>query len=51
MDDMMIILMLTIGATPPHVMIGRGVANLVYVITKDDQRDVVFEWEFKVILN
>ena len=51
MDDMMTILMLAIVATPPHVMIGRGVLNLVRVITKDDSRDVVFEWEFKVISN
>ena len=51
MDDMITILMLAIVAAPPHVMIGRGVVNLVCVITKDDQRGVVFEWEFKVILN
>ena len=43
MDDMMTILMLTIVATSPHVMIGRGVVNLVRVITKNDLRDVVFE--------
>ena len=43
--------MLAIVAAPPHVMIGHGVVNLVCVITKDDQRDVIFEWEFKVILN
>ncbi len=50
MDDMMNhIEMLVIAATPPHGMIGRGVVNLVRVITKDDLRDVVFEWEFKVI--
>ena len=37
MDDMMNhIEMLAIAATPPHVMIGRGVVNLVRVITKDD---------------
>ena len=46
MNDMMTILMLAIVAAPPHVMIGRGVVNLVHVITKDDSRDVVFEWEF-----
>ena len=46
MDDMMTILMLTIVAAPPHVMIGHGVVNLVRVITKDDLRGVVFEWEF-----
>ena len=34
MNDMMTILMLAIVATPPHVMIGRGVVNLVRVITK-----------------
>ena len=43
--------MLAIVATPPHVMIGRDVVNLVRVITKDDLRDVLFEWEFKVISN
>ena len=46
MDDMMTILMLSIVAAPPHVMIGRGVVNLVRVITKTTKRDVVFEWEF-----
>ena len=35
-DDMMTIDMLAIVATLPHVMIGRGVVNLVRVITKDD---------------
>jgi hypothetical protein len=39
-------LMLALGAASPHVLIGRGVANLVCVITKNDSRDVVFEWEF-----
>ena len=34
MDDMMIMLMLAIEATPPLVMIGRGVVDLVRVITK-----------------
>ena len=34
MNDMMTILMLAIVAAPPHVMIGRGVVNLVCVITK-----------------
>ena len=34
MDDMMTILMLAIVAALPHVMIGRGVVNLVCVITK-----------------
>ena len=37
MDDMMTILMLAIVATSPHVMIGRGVVNLVCVITKTTQ--------------
>ena len=45
MDDMMIILMLAIEPAPTHVMIGLGVVNLVHVITKDSQRDAVFEWE------
>jgi hypothetical protein len=36
MNDMMTILMLAIVAAPPHVMIGRGVVNLVRVITKND---------------
>ena len=36
MDDMMIMLMLAIEATLPLVMIGRGVVNLVRVITKND---------------
>ena len=34
MDDMMTILMLAIVAALLHVMIGRGVVNLVRVITK-----------------
>jgi hypothetical protein len=34
--DMMTILMLAVVAAPPHVMIGRGVVNLVRVITKND---------------
>jgi len=46
MNDMMTILMLAFEATPSHVMIGCGVVNLVRVITKSNQRDVVFEWEF-----
>jgi hypothetical protein len=51
MDDMMNhIEMLAIAATPPHVMIGRGVVNLVRVITKDDSRDVVFEWELDELI-
>ena len=51
MDDMMNhIEMLAIAATPPHVMIGRGVVSLVRVITKDDSRDVVFEWELDELI-
>ena len=51
MDDMMNhIEMLAIAATPPHVMIGRGVVNLVRVITKDDSRDVLFEWELDELI-
>ena len=42
-DDHM---MFAIVAAPPHVMIGRRVVNLVRVITKNNERDVVFEWEF-----
>ena len=34
MDDMMTILMLTIIAAPPHMMIRHGVVNLARVITK-----------------
>ena len=34
MDDMMNIPMFYFAATPSHVMIGFGVVNLVYVITK-----------------
>jgi hypothetical protein len=33
-DDMINILMFTIEAAPPHVMIGAGVVNLDRVITK-----------------
>src|ERR1041384_4978336 len=51
MDDMMNhIEMLAIAATLPYVMIGRGVVNLVRVITKDDSRDVVFEWELDELI-
>ena len=46
MNDMMNILMFVFETAPSHVMIGFGVVNLVRVITKDDKRDVVFEWEF-----
>ena len=46
-DDHM---MLAIVVAPPHVMIGRGVVNLVRVITKDDSRDVVFEWELDELI-
>ena len=46
MNDMMTILMLAIVVAPPHVMVDHGIVNLVRVITKDDSRDVVFEWEF-----
>ena len=49
-DDMMTTEMLAIVATLPHVMIGRGVVNLVRVITKDDSRDVVFEWELDELI-
>jgi hypothetical protein len=43
-------MMLAIVVAPPHVMIGRGVVNLVRVITKDDSRDVVFEWELDELI-
>jgi hypothetical protein len=46
-DDMMTILMIALEAASTHVMIGLGVVNLVHVITKDSQRDAVFEWELK----